>query len=98
MSGNVAKALIGDPAAVPLHDLQRVDANRVAPGIVRRLGLNLVNFFRGQHLLSSSPVDIRQHKIQAAQNDHQIRDHQTPRQQRQRLYMSKRRSPYACAV
>ncbi len=78
MSGNVANALVRNPAAMALHDLQRVDANGVAPGIVCSLRLNLTNLFCGRHYSSSSTVDIRQYKIQAAQNDNQIRDHQTP--------------------
>ncbi len=31
MSGNIANALIGDPATVALHDLKRVNAEGVAP-------------------------------------------------------------------
>ena len=75
MSRNVANALIAYPATVPLHNLQRVNRNRFALRIVRRLRLNLVNFFPVN--ISSSPVHIRQYKIQAAQIDHQIRNHQS---------------------
>ena len=34
---------------MPLHDLERVDANRFALRIMLRLGLNLSNFFGCQH-------------------------------------------------
>src|SRR4029453_7532635 len=48
--------------------------------------------------LSSSPVHIRQDKIQAPQNDNQVRNHQAPGQERHRLYVREGRGPYACAV
>jgi hypothetical protein len=44
---------------------------------VGRFLLNLVDFFGRQHRLRSSPVHIRQHKIQAAQRDNQIRNHKS---------------------
>src|SRR5258708_5620087 len=46
---DVAKALVGDPTAVFLDNLQRVDGNGLAPRVVRCLTLNFVNFFCRQH-------------------------------------------------
>src|SRR6266545_2177694 len=49
MSGEVTNALIGDPAAVPLHNLERVNTNRFTVWITRRLRVNFVDFISSQH-------------------------------------------------
>src|SRR5690606_39668496 len=54
--GDTAQRVVRDPAAAPLHDLQRVDARRAFAVVVRELALDLGDFFGRQAHRSTSAI------------------------------------------
>src|SRR5262245_8820164 len=49
MLSDIAKTVVGDPAPVPLHDFQRINADGLTGGIARGLGLDLADLVSAQH-------------------------------------------------